>query len=136
MLRSADMYKIQFTALGAVEMLCIGNYVFFLSEKRMFEMKIKVWIMLLLTMTRLSLISVLFIQQKNIDDPIVQTGVEDIVSHLLIIYMVLIYIGVIVALLYFIYEMVKFFIKCVQKPYADIAKPENAIDVNGKTRFE
>jgi len=56
-------------------MLCIGNYIFFLSEKKMFEMKLKVWIMLLLTVTRLSIISVLFIQQKNIDDPIVLLGI-------------------------------------------------------------
>jgi len=48
----------------------------------------------------------------------------------------LIYIGVTVALLYFFYDMGTFFVRCVQKPYADIAKPEKAVENNDKTRFE
>ena len=57
--------------------------------------------MFFLSLTRTSIIGVLFIQQKNVGDENVLQGLEPAISVLLIVYLMLIYIGVTVALLFF-----------------------------------
>ena len=63
LLRSADLYPWQFSALAIVEILCIANHIMFLRRKEICEMKSKVWLMIFFNFLRLLLLIVLTFQQ-------------------------------------------------------------------------
>ena len=130
--RSPDMYRVQFTALAAIELLCLANYIVFLSERRIFEVKLKVWTMFLLSLIRLSILMVLYIQQKNRDDASVCSLIEEMISALLVFYLLLMYIGIVIAILFFFFETGKFVKNCIKHIRS---KKKGHPQAKGKTRF-
>ena len=132
--RSPDMYRVQFTALAAIELLCLANYIIFLREKRIFEVKLKVWMMFMLSLVRLSILMVLYIQQKNKNNTNIASTIEELISTLLIIYLFLMYIGIVIAIFFFFFETGKFVKNCISHPKPK-EKPKKEAP-KGKTRFE
>lgn len=122
LLRAPDLYKLQFTCLIAIEIMCLMNYFLFLKIKKFFEVRGRSWIMMILGMTRISFIVIIFVQQNSYNDEVALEGLNSAVETVLTIYFFTIFIGFIHNILLALIDLGVFIKNCITRPRAPTKK--------------
>jgi uncharacterized protein with PQ loop repeat len=132
LLRSSDLYGIQFAALSAVEIVCLANNIQFLWSVKLCEFRYKVWLMIIFGTLRIMLLGVLYIQQRSLNDQAVLSVLEQVISVIIFLYLAFILLGLLVSVVIVILQAFKFMYKCVvksEKAMPSVKKNAGKVDV-------